>query len=70
MDSIGRYKDPRQFRIILKDGTERTIFRDGYWSTYDAEARKTMTEVTGLPIEDSLIDNMYMDHDNWGSQDH
>lgn len=69
VDSIGRYRDPRQFRIILKDGTERTIFRDGYWSTYDAEARKSILEVTGLPIEDQLIDNSYMDHDNWGSQD-
>jgi len=69
VDSIGRYKDPRQFRIILKDRAERTIFRDGYWSTYDDETRKIISEVTGLPIEDQLIDNMYMDDDNWGSQD-
>lgn len=69
VDSIGRYKASTEFRIILKNGTACTIFKDGDWSSYDKNNRNNISKMTGLPIDDHLVDNTYMDHDNWGSQE-
>lgn len=70
VDSIGRYKEPKQFIITLKNGEVHKVFRDGDWTALDETSRHSISQLTGLPIEDQLVDNTYMDHDDWGYQDH